>query len=754
MVKRRRRTAPGGASAPLYTHTIPGRAALIERLEGATGPLGFEALCEALGVLEPEACEGLERRLAAMQRDGQIVRNRRGDFGVAEKMDLVRGRVAAHRNGYGFLIVDEASAGPREDLFLSPREMRAVMHGDRVLARVGPVDYRGRREAGVVDVLERGTQEVVGHYLEESGISFVSSSHRRVHQDVLIPPDGTLDARHGQLVVAELTRQPSKRNQPLGRVIEVLGEDMAPGMEIDVAIRAHDLPTAWPEAVETQIAGLSPDLGANAIAGRTDLRALPFVTIDGADARDFDDAVYCEPRARGFKLYVAIADVSSYVAPGTALDRHARARGTSVYFPGRVIPMLPEVLSNGLCSLNPDEDRLCLVCEMSVGTTGRVGSVRFREAVMRSHARLTYDEVARVVVERAAAARKRRRALLAHLDALYAVYKALLGARRRRGAIDLDTMEPRIVLGRDRKVAHIEPLRRNDAHRLIEECMIAANVAAARFLERHEQGLLYRVHDRPQADKLDNLNAYLKLLGLRLGRTRTPKPGDYASLVDQIADRPHAQIIQMMVLRSLSQAAYSPVNIGHFGLALEHYAHFTSPIRRYPDLLVHRAIRRVLGGGDGATGEEVGDDLVALGEHCSMTERRADEATRDAIAWLKCEFMLDKVGEVFDGIVSAVTSFGLFVQLDTVYVEGLVHVSTLGADYFHFDPERFCLQGETTGTRFAIADALSVRVMRVDLEERKIDLELVGARGRHRRAALARGQRRSKVRTARRRRER
>jgi ribonuclease R len=548
------------------------------------------------------------------------------------------------------------------------------------------------------------------------------------------------------MVVAEILEQPSKRSQPVGRIVEVLGDHMAPGMEIDIAIRTYEIPCVWPDDAAREAEKIPPRVPRGAGRGRTDLRDKALVTIDGADARDFDDAVHCERTPSGWKLTVAIADVAAYVKPGSALDDEARTRGNSVYFPQRVVPMLPESLSNGLCSLRPDEDRLCMVCELLVGRDGEVRRTRFYEGLMRSRARLTYDEVAEAVVARRGNTRERLEHVARELDELYKLYRALRRSRERRGAIDLDTQESLIRFGPDGKIEGIESSTRNDAHRLIEECMIAANVAAARFLERHKMVTLYRIHDRPDSDKVAELREFLAELGLRLGGGARPEASHFGALIRRTSDRADSDLIQGVVLRSLAQASYSPRNVGHFGLALPSYAHFTSPIRRYPDLLVHRAIKHVL---DGSASSEFRYDLdamFALGDHASMTERRADEATRDAVSWLKCEYMMDKVGESFHGTIVGVTSFGLFVSLDDVQVEGLIHVSTLGADYFHFDPAHHRMSGERSGVVYRLADRVRVRVARVSLDDRRIDLELVGGKGR---GGAGRGPKRTRGRRAR-----
>ncbi len=701
-----------------YERPVPSREFLIDCLGGESAPLTRAQLCARLGIESEPEVQALQRRLQAMVRDGQLVENRRGGFGVADRMDLVRGRVIGHPDGFGFLVPEDNS----DDVFLSPREMRALLHGDRALVRVRGYDRRGRREGAVVSVLERNTEQLVGRYVRESGIGFVVPDNRRVSQDVLIPAKFGRRARDGQIVVAEILEQPSKRAQPIGRIREILGDHMAPGMEVDIAIRSHGIPHKWPRPVMEEKRGFGRRVPDRAKQDREDLRELPLVTIDGKDAKDFDDAVYCEPTGQGWRLLVAIADVSHYVTPGSALDDEARERGNSVYFPGRVVPMLPEVLSNGLCSLNPRVDRLCLVCAMDVSRAGEVLRSGFFEGVMRSRARLTYGEVAQALVDRDPAVRRRLQRVLPQLEDLHAVYQALRQAREARGAIDLDTTETEIVFGPERKIERIVARERTDAHRLIEECMIAANVEAARFLIRHRVPALFRVHDKPSAERVEELRHFLGEFGVQLGGGDSPAPEHFTRVLAQAAGRDEAHLIQTVLLRSMSRAVYSPDNIGHFGLALDAYTHFTSPIRRYPDLLVHRAVRSVLRGGDWPYRRA---ELENLGAACSMTEQRADEATRDAEDWLKCEYMLDKVGEVFPGIIVGVTSFGVFVELSGIYVTGLVHVTALSNDYYHFDAVGQRLRGERSGRTYRLGDALRVQVVRVDLDERKIDFEPV-----------------------------
>lgn len=703
-----------------YEHPIPSRECIQELLQEAGTPLDLAQIAQALELSEERDIDALAKRLRAMERDGQIIQNRRSGYGLVSKMDLVCGRVVGHPDGYGFFVGDEGG----EDLYLSPKQMRSLLHGDRAVVRKAGFDRRGRREGALVDVLERANHRIVGRYVVEHGLGFVIPSNKRIHQDIALKEDGHGGATDGQIVVAEIIEQPSWRSQPIGKVLEIVGNHLAPGMEIDIAMRSYELPHEWPEPVLAEISTLTRVVPEAAKQDRVDLRQVPLVTIDGEDARDFDDAVYCEKQGKGWRLLVAIADVSHYVAPNTALDAEARNRGNSVYFPGRVIPMLPEVLSNGLCSINPKEDRLCMVCEMFITAAGKVRKYEFFEAVMRSHARLTYTSVAAIVVERDNKERSRYEALLPHLDELHELYKVLKVQRQKRGTIDFETVETRIVFGEDRKIQAIVPVERNDAHRMIEEFMIAANVAAADFLLAHESAGIYRVHLGPSPEKLNDVRAFLRELGLRLGGGDEPEPKHYARLLEEVRERPDRNLIQTVLLRSLSQAVYTPENNGHFGLAFDAYTHFTSPIRRYPDLLVHRAIRHLLANKTHQPVVYTQGDMLASGEHCSMTERRADEATRDAVDWLKCEFMQGKVGEEFDGIISAVTSFGIFVQLQNVYIEGLVHVTSLQNDYYHFDPAKHRLVGERTKTTYRLTDKIRVKVMRVNLDDKKIDFEI------------------------------
>ncbi len=704
-----------------YEEPLPSREYVLEVLHKQGVPVSEDDLAELLEVKRDER-NAFQRRLGAMERDGEIMRNRRGAICVVAKLDLVRGRVHGHAEGYGFLIRDEE--GP--DLFLGFSEMQKVLHGDRVMARVSNVDRRGRLEGKIVEVLERAQRRIVGRLRSEHGMLIVVPEDKRLNRDFLIPADQTSGAAPGQVVTVEIVVQPAKHVQPVARVVEVLGNYADPGMEIEIALRKHDLPHVFSREVE-RLSGIFPDGVTEADRnGRVDVRNLPLVTIDGETAKDFDDAVYCEPLAKkrgrvkeGYRLLVAIADVSHYVTHGDALDREAQARGNSVYFPRRVIPMLPERLSNGLCSLNPEVERLCMVCDMEVSAEGEITAYKFYSAVMLSHARLTYTAVAQMIEQPEGEMARRHTALVPHIENLYRLFRLLVKSRQLRGAIDFETVETQIIFDDQGKIERIVPVRRNDAHRVIEECMLAANVCASDFLKKRKQPMLYRIHEEPTAEKLAALREFLKGFGLSLSGGDTPHAKDYAKLLARVKDRPDAQLLQTVMLRSLKQAVYSPDNAGHFGLAYESYTHFTSPIRRYPDLLVHRAIKSVLERKRYTPG-----DWHVLGAHCSTTERRADDATRDVTNWLKCYYMRDKVGESFMGTVSGVTAFGAFIALDDLYVEGLLHISELGKDYFHFDAIKHELMGERTKQRYRLGDRVRVKVVRVDLDTTKIDFVL------------------------------
>jgi len=713
--------------AKKYGRPIPSRELMLEVMEENGGPISFRELADKLKLEEPKDLDAMKYRLRAMERDGQIIFNRSKKYVPVTKADLVKGRVTGHPDGFGFLIPDDGG----DDLYLHGKQMRKVLHGDIVLASVTGIDRRGRREGAIVEILEHKTETIVGRYFVEAGLGFVTPDNSRIAQDILIPPESSNDAENGQIVLARIVEYPTLRHQPIGKIVETLGDHMAPGMEIDIALRSHDLPHIWPEDTIKEADALSKRVLQKDKKDRVDLRKMPLVTIDGEDSRDFDDAVYCEKTEDGnWKLTVAIADVSHYVPVGSALDKEAWNRGTSVYFPAEVIPMLPEKISNGLCSLNPKVDRLCMVCEVVIDPEGEMVSYQFMSAVMHSAARLTYTNMAKMVVDKNAGLRKRYARIIDHLDDLYALYKAMRKARKRRGSIDFETQETQIIFGEDRKIESIKPTERNDAHKIIEECMINANVCAAHFLKRHKIPALHRAHQGPDSEKLTKVHEFLSGLGLSLAGGDDPQPSDYANLLSSVRERPDAHLIQTVMLRSMSRAQYAPVdkqnpeNSRHFGLGRKDYAHFTSPIRRYPDLLVHRAILYLIENGDAKGYTYNYSEMKALGEQCSMCEQRADDASRDVMAWLKAEYMLDKVGETFSGIISTVTSFGLFVELNDIYVEGLVHVTALKSDYYHFDATRHMMTGENSGKNYRLGDPIEIVVARVDLDDRKIDFVL------------------------------
>lgn len=701
-----------------YETPIPSRELIMQVMEEFGRPMSRAHLIETLEVSIEAEQEALGFRLKAMLRDGQIMQDRRGRFCLLGRINIQRGTIQGHPDGFGFFIPEDGS----DDMVLSAKEMQGVMHGDLVLAYKSGVDRRGRAEAKIHEVVEHANLTVVGRFFSEHGVGFVIPDNKRLTQDISIPLEFAAKAKNNQMVLVEVVAFPTKRNQAIGKVIHILGEHMAPGMEIEVAIHAYGLPAEWPPEVQAEVAKISQKVTNDQIEGRTDLRHLPFVTIDGEDAKDFDDAVYCYQKPKGgYQLYVAIADVSHYVPIDSALDEEATRRGNSVYFPGEVVPMLPEALSNGICSLNPQVDRLCLVAEMAINDEGKITRSRFYRAVFHSQARLTYNQVAKWLDD--GQADSKHAALWPMLESLHNLYKILLKARKLRGAMDFETTETKIEFDENRKIQRIVPVFRNDAHRLIEECMLAANVATARFLEKSEIAALYRVHASPEAEKIAALRLFLGELSLQLGGGKKPHPKDFQKVLANLGDRPEKHLIETVMLRSLKQAQYIEENDGHFGLAYPAYTHFTSPIRRYPDLLIHRALGHLI---DNQPVEKFSYDREAmnrLGKHCSMTERRADEATREVVSWLKCEYMQDKLGQVFPGTISAVTGFGIFVELDDIYVEGLVHVTSLKNDYYAFDAVKHRLIGERGGHVYRLGDKMKVLVARVDLDERKIDFE-------------------------------
>ena len=730
-----------------YGNPIASREYILAELENIGEPSTLQQLAFHFSLISEEDIEALRRRLNAMARDGQIISNRKGAFGLANHMDLIKGTVQGTKDGVGYFIPESGG----EDMFLPLREMSRLFDGDKILARFSGFNARGKREATVVEILQRRYEEIVGRFYSDSGFGILVADNKRIQHEILIPKSHSNGAKDGQFVLARMREFPSRRRKAIAEVVEVLGDVATPGIEIDVALHSFDIPNTWPSAVKKETARFSDIISEKEIAYRHDLRKIPLVTIDGEDAKDFDDAVFAERnKTGGWTLVVAIADVSHYVQLDSALDQEAQNRGTSVYFPGHVVPMLPEKLSNGLCSLVPDTDRLAMACELQISKEGEVSSYSFMEVVMHSHARLTYNEAADMLqIPESAMDEKLRTKLRARytnvigsLDSLFEVYQALRSARARRGAMDFDSTETRMVFGADKKIREIVPVERNDAHRLIEECMLAANVAAAELFQSCEWPALYRVHEGPNPDRLEGLREFLSEMGLHLGGGDQPTPTDYQKTLSQIAARPDRHMLQTLLIKSMMQAVYQPKNTGHFGLGFAAYTHFTSPIRRYPDLLVHRAIRYLIRSkkshhllphkgqkelSQSSIYPYSDADLDRLGESCSAQERRADAASYSVIDWLKCEYMQSHVGEEFSGTVTSVTSFGLFVELEGVYIEGLVHITELSNDYYHFDPIRHSLEGERSRKTYCLGDVIKVKVARVDIEEKKIDLQMLDA---------------------------
>ncbi|MGL4473454.1 MAG: ribonuclease R [Shewanella sp.] len=713
-----------------YENPIASREWILNYLQAQSAPLTRQNIADALKLTDEDQLEALRRRLRAMERDGQLVFTRGQCYGLPERMDLLTGTVLGHRDGFGFFRPEEGG----DDLFISERDMQLYFHGDKVLAQKAGVGRKGGRDARIVRLVQPRNAALVGRFYVDCGMAFVVPDDRRITQEILIDQADRMGARHGDVVVVELTRRPGRYVKAAGKVTEVLGKQQAPGMEIEIALRNYDLPHTWSSNIEKKLKRISDEVTEDDKKGRVDLRELPLVTIDGEDARDFDDAVYAETkRGGGWRLWVAIADVSHYVRTDSALDAEARARGNSVYFPSQVIPMLPEKLSNGLCSLNPGVDRLCMVAEMTISANGKLSGYKFYPAVMHSHARFTYTQVADML--EGGEVKPEHQALFPHLKALQDLYLALDEQRAKRGAIAFETLETQFIFNADRKIDKIVPRSRNQAHKIIEECMILANVSAAAFVKKNKGEVLYRVHDAPSEQKLTQFKEFLAERGLSMDGGLEPTPADYQALMEKLVGRPDAELIQVMLLRSMRQAVYTPDNQGHFGLALEAYSHFTSPIRRYPDLVLHRVIRYLLTKAEGASGEKWTrdggyhyqlDELDKLGEECSNTERRADEATRDVSDWLKCEFMQDHVGDTFNAVIASVTSFGLFVRLNDLFIDGLVHISSLGSDYYQYDPMRQRLVGEASGQVYQLGDAVTVKVAAVNLDDRQIDLFMEG----------------------------
>lgn len=706
-----------------YKHPIPGPNDLIEMLEDVGKPVKAEPIMKAYGLKGQRMRNLLLERLHEMVRAGQILENRRGEFCLTVKLDLVTGKVSGHRDGFGFVMRDD---GDPDDIFLSAREMRSLFDGDRVAIRVSGADHRGRVQGELVEVLERGVREVAGQFIKERGIGIVVPDNAKLSHRILIPRDETAKAKHGDMVVVEILDYPTQVEQATGRVTTVIGSPNDKGIATDIAIHAHDIPFEWPHAVKNEVENFGSTVTTAAKRGRKDLRSIDLLTIDGADARDFDDAVYCEKSGNGWRLMVAIADVAHYVQVGSALDKEAIKRGTSVYFPDRVVPMLPEVLSNGLCSLNPKVDRLCMVCDMQISAGGKVTRSEFFEGAMRSKARLTYSQVNEFLSGRSKSSVPKE--LHSPVRELHALFKEMSKARTRRGAIEIDLPQTKFKLNKDGEIDRIEVVPRNDAHRLIEECMIAANVQAAKFLTKNRIPGLFRVHPKPDSDRFGELRLYLVSLGLKAPHPDHVEPRQFNDLIQQIKDRPDAAAITMTMLRSLTHAEYSPDNIGHFGLALDSYAHFTSPIRRYPDLLVHRAIRHIVRGGKPGKYDYGGSEMERLGAITSAHEKRAEDATRDVEAWLKCQYMQGHLGDEFDGVITGVTNFGVFVQITELMTDGLVHVTSLDNDYYKYDSGSQRLIGERSSKTFSLGDAMRIRVHKVDMDTRKIDFRPVDQR--------------------------
>ncbi len=712
--------------AQVYENPVASREFLLDLINQQTAPSSLEHIIELIQYTDEEQIEGIRRRLNAMVRDGQIFRNRRGGYLSFNHMDLEKGKVQAHPDGFGFLTPESGG----KDIFLPAREMRKLMNGDRAAVKIASYDSRRERKEGhVIAVLERAHQSVVGRYYREKGIHLVIPDDKRINGDILLSSDHDHSALQGDIVLVRILEYPDSHNQAIGMIETILGEENAPGIEVTIALNTHDIPHKWNAELLEEVQRIAPEVEEKDKKGRLDLRQKAFVTIDGSDARDFDDAVYCEPSATGFRLFVAIADVSHYVQKDSAIDREAVIRGTSVYFPGEVIPMLPEKLSNGLCSLNPKVDRLVMVCEMEVGPAGAIKSFQFHEAIIHSHARLIYDQVAEFLFN--GGSDPMCEPLRQDLEHLSQVYQALAKARKKRHAIEFDTKEVVFEYNDQRKIENIHPYERNEAHLLIEECMIAANVCAAKFLKKHKIPTLYRIHEGPNPDKVPAMIEFLSVYGVRMTGTE-PTPQQYADALAQIKILPEFDMIQTVMLRSLLQAVYGPdTKMGHFGLALQDYAHFTSPIRRYPDLLVHRGIRHVLQTANNTPFSYDLNAMTVLGETCSQYERRADLATRDAGDWLKCEFLQKHVGKQYRGIVATVTSFGMFVQINDLLIDGLVHVTSLKRDYYRFDAAHHRLVGEKTGRVYQLGDSVTVEVARVDMEERKIDFDIISSEAAH-----------------------
>ena len=726
-----------------YLKPIPSREFILSYLGNTGSQITFELLAVELKIKGAEETEALRRRLIAMSRDGQIIGNRKGVYRLPDPRELQEGVVQATKDGVGYFIPEDGG----DDLLLSLREMKSLFDGDKVLVRANGTTTKGRKDGAVVEIIQRRYSEIVGRFYKEKSFGSVIAENKRINHELLIPENSYGKARDGDFVVAEIVEYPDRRRKAIGQVKEILGDRSVPGLEIDLAIRTFDLPHVWPEAATDEADSFPKEVTREESESRFDLRDIPFVTIDGEDAKDFDDAVFARQHEEGnWTLYVAIADVSHYVGVGSPINQEAMSRGTSVYFPGHVVPMLPEQLSNGLCSLKENVDRLSLVCEMGISKRGEITSYCFYEAVIHSHARMTYNDVSAILAkpkdDTQENANKRLRQkyskLISHIECLHSLFLVRKSKRAEEGAMDFESTETRVVFDEDKKIKEILPVLRNDAHKIIEECMLCANVSAALLLEKSRIPALYRIHEGPNPEKLDSVKKYLGSLGLGLGGGENPNTRDYSKLLYKIRAREDNRLLHTMLIRSMMQAVYQLKNVGHFGLGFPAYTHFTSPIRRYPDLLVHRAIKYLI---HNKTGDHLKSknkirvprekiypyteaQIHEFGIDCSNFERRADAASYSVLDWLKCEYMEDKVGDVFEGIITSVTSFGLFVELEDIFIEGLVHVTDLNNDYYHYDPHRLSLKGEKTKKIYSLGDKIEVRVARVDVRERKIDLQL------------------------------
>ena len=690
--------------AEKYESPIPSREHILSFIQKR--PKSKRQLFELLSI-EDEQKKAFERRLRAMVRDKQLSCNKNGVYRPFSNRGLISGTVIANPKGFGFVSLDKGG----KDLRLSSQQMKLVFHGDKVKVRL----LNRKLDAEIVQVTQT-VKTLVGRLHINQDERYVVVDDRRIKHEIDIVEliEGCAD---NQVVVVEVLNSPTLEKNASGRITSIIGNYLDEGVEVDSAIHRHEIPAIFGDKALEESAKLPNNVLTKDKKGMVDITHLELVTIDGEDSRDFDDAVYAIPSKNGWKLMVAIADVSHYVKEGSQLDAESLERGNSVYFPHRVVPMLPESISNGLCSLNPEVERLCMVCEMEIDSLGSLLEYKFYSAVMLSHARLTYTEVNEMLENKKSKLRKKYKKIENNIDFLYGLYQTLRISRQKRGVMDFDRIESQILFDDQGKIENIVARKRNDAHRLIEECMLMANQAAAKYLQKENEDFLYRVHPKPTPEKVEITRQFLTAIDLRLDGGLEPESSDFAKLLKNASGREDENIIKTVVLRTMKQATYTPNNEGHFGLAFEDYAHFTSPIRRYPDLLVHRAIKRALSNKH----RERSNKMVELGAHLSMTERRADDASRDVEQWLKCEYMRDKVGESFNGVISGVAGFGLFVELTEIFVEGLISVRDLKEDYFIYDDVHHQLSGQRGGRIYRLGDLIKVKVASVNLDDRKIE---------------------------------